>query len=480
MCECYSARISMTALLAGDFQAAENQLIEAIRVEHPERVERQDMPDPDDLLKRIGVTFLDRKRPRGYLRLYPHDFNVEEIGLDGVRVPLIPTDVSKDVGEVVQDRRTLWADLIKVNIPAPAAFRDLQKILALSDRQIGYAGIKDAVALTAQRLSLRGVTKEQVENFSHPRMLLRFVRYGNGALQPGSLKGNRFTIVVRSDADASLDQSLGDLQQSGFLNFFGTQRFGSRTLSHELGKLALRGDMEALLRTYFGKPGPFDVPIYRDVRLAMDEVYGDWAAMKKIASHFPFTFHDELLVLDELERRQSPSKALGVIHDQVRLWMYAYASWLANQRLSLWREQNAALPEEMTMPLSPKGLLPEYKTMMERDGTAEYLQALKVFPFISCVHRTMPVCMMPKNLEWKRIPQGWIIRFSLGKGAYATSCLSHAFRLYEGLPLPTWVPTEDVDPFTALGDASLDPFRQRFADALQRRDARAETNEAEE
>lgn len=449
-----------------ELQAEERRMIMAIRERSPERVMRQVSPDPDFILERAGVTFLSSARSNAYLRLFPHDFLVEEILKDGSVVSLNGSREFKDA----EDRRTLWVDLIKSNLSGPHAVTDMQAGLGVDVGAIGYAGIKDAVAVTSQRLSLRGVSREAAESFQHERMFLRPVSYGNGALQPGDLNGNRFTIVVRSPEGNISEKLLEDIRDRGFLNIFGAQRFGNRLIAHRLGRALLRNDVDGALKLYFGEAGPFDVPLYRDVRLALAENYGDWNGMLEIVRHFPFTLRDEMKVIVAL--REDPKKtraALGLVKDQVKLWIYAYGSWLVNRHLSR-LAASGDMPETIALPLQEQGAPAEYRDFMEQDGTLGYRDALRLFPYVQATSKNFKTRLVPGEFRWKKIPQGWVVRFSLDKGAYATSCLSHAFRLYDAMPVPEWAPKEEVDALREMGDGDLEKIHDRFGKVLMRRD----------
>ncbi len=465
----------MSQELTADAWKRQQELIESVRATRPELLERNAPPDQNLVLGRIGVTFLPADRPQGYLRLTPQDFLVEEIAKDGRIARLSAGEPFQDA----EDRRTLWADLVKASISHPHAMSDLQKVFGIDANRVGYAGIKDALALTCQRITLRGVTREQAE-ITHPHLLLRPVAYGSGALQPGDLMGNRFTIVVRAENDASIDPVMEKIRTEGFLNFFGSQRFGTRLVSHRMGQKLLQGDIDGTLKIYFGEPGLFDVPLFREVREAMANLFGDWEAMKNIAARFPYTMHEEIKVLDALIADPRKTRmALGQIQSQVKMWIYAYGSWLINRRMSQAVERGEKLPDALALPLGSHGPLPEYREFMQNDGTLQYLEGLKLFPYVQPSDKTIQARMIPGDLAWKRISAGWIIRFALGKGAYATSFLSHAFRLSEGMPVPEWVNGDEVDALKEIGDGSIEELKKRFAEVLVRRDLVKETEEEE-
>ncbi|MDP3794045.1 MAG: tRNA pseudouridine(13) synthase TruD [Candidatus Uhrbacteria bacterium] len=461
-------------LTTSHLREAEHALIEAIRAQTPERVARPASPDPDEILHRIGITYLPSTRPNGFIKLYPHDFLVEELSADGSTVSLSHPSLFQSA----EDQRTLWADLIKANISGPHAMSDLQQLLGVEAGKIGYAGIKDSMAVTSQRLSLRGVTKEAAEQLTHDRMMLRPIRYGSGAIQPGELKGNRFTIAVRTALDEDINHLLQKLNSDGFLNFFGAQRFGPRLVAQRMGQKLLQDDAEGALRFFFGEPGPFDIPLYREVRETLKDAFGNWDYMIELASCFPFTFQNELKVLHALQKEPSKTRqALGQIQEQVKMWVYAYGSWLVNRHLSHLVESGQTIAQELPLALSEQGPPAEYRDFMEQDGTMQYLEMLHKYPYVQAARRNIPARIIPEGLVWKKIKQGWVIRFSLPKGAYATTCLSHLFRLYENLPVPEWVKGDEIEVLQAIDDGTISSLRERFASVLVRRDLKAEEKE---
>lgn len=457
-----------------DQQRAEAELVQAIRLQNPARVERTTLPDPDVINQSIGIRALPQNRPQGYLRLFPQDFIVEEVSLDGtcVSVNAAPAFVSGD------DQRTLWAHLVKTQLSGPHAIKDLAHGLGIDETAIGYAGIKDAVAITAQEVSLRGVTLEDIARLQNQRMWVRPTRYGNGALQAGQLRGNRFTITVRTESGASDPSAL--LQETttrGFMNYFGPQRFGMRGIAHHFGRLLLQGDTDGAIKAIICESGPNDLPLYRDMRAALESVYGDWDSMMEIAQHFPFTLRDELQLIQSLaEDSRKTIRALSLIKDQVKMHVSAYSSWLMNNAMSRYSATQQA-PDEIPLPFTTKGAPAIYADMMREEGTLEYAQAMKSFSFLQLNDKTIPARMKATSMRMQATDVGYVVRFELGKGAYATTCLSQAFKLYEGNPVPTWVQRDDIDALAVLGDGNLEALRKRFGSELKARDEQRNNEE---
>lgn len=109
----------------------------------------------------------------------------------------------------------------------------IAEFLGLRDMDVGYAGRKDRHSVSTQWFScyLPGradpdwsdLTIEGVE-------VLEFTRHA-AKLRPGELAGNRFELLVRlqdqpENLRSDVEQRLTTIEQQGFPNYFGEQRFG--------------------------------------------------------------------------------------------------------------------------------------------------------------------------------------------------------------------------------------------------------------
>lgn len=446
----------------------ERAFLQTLRQEQPDALFRAEPPAQDLAFPHIGIVGLPEDRPHAYIRLYPQDFLVEEIPLDGHTVKM--TDVP--VFYESEDKRTLWVNMIKAHMSEFDALKEIATGLNIPPEAVSYAGIKDTVAITSQRLAIRGVTREQVAAFQHKRILIHPFTYGNGALQAGNLRGNTFTLVLRTKEPFEtylLERRLN----RPFWNFFGPQRFGSRVLSHKLGQAILQGNIAACLKLFFTEPGVNDVPFYRNLRKQLADVYGDWHKMDEICSVLPLSLGHERTVLAAL--KQDPHKtraALGAIKDQVRMWVHAYGSWLMNRELSRLMVLEQDPPETIPTPYSPRGPSPVYAETMRQEGTDRYTEVFPQYPYLLMNDKTIPTQIDPQGVRVEQIPQGCMVRFSLDKGAYATTCLSHAFQIVEGLPVPSWVQDGFIDGLAKLHEKPLERILPNFEDeALKRRDA---------
>ncbi len=192
----------------------------------------------------------------GRIKVRPEDFVVDE-------VPLYAP-----CGEGTH----VYFQIEKVGIPTMRAVQEIGRALNVRVHEIGYAGLKDADAVTRQMLSVEHVDPAKVERLSaflQPRIkVLSVSRHGN-KLRLGHLAGNRFTIRLR-EVDAGrvgdVRAALAELTRRGVPNYFGPQRFGFRGDTWRIGLAVMRDDYEDAVGWMLGKPGPKDSPELREAR----------------------------------------------------------------------------------------------------------------------------------------------------------------------------------------------------------------------
>ncbi|MGD8450275.1 MAG: tRNA pseudouridine(13) synthase TruD [Phycisphaerae bacterium] len=243
------------------------------------------------------------------------DFLVEEI-------PLYPMD----------ERGTHTFFLIeKAGLTTLQAVADLARALNVRRQAIGFAGMKDARAVTRQWLSVEHIDPDQITSLEISRLrILEVHRHGN-KLRLGHLKGNRFTIRVRQSHPlrlAELQDGLATLTQRGVPNYFGRQRFGGRGDTWAIGRAILRGQPEEAVNILLGGPAPTDPPRMRAAREAYDA-----GAYEHAARTWPAMFRDERRALRSLiQRPGNRRRALSAIDARTRqLYVSAYQSHLFNQ-----------------------------------------------------------------------------------------------------------------------------------------------------
>jgi tRNA pseudouridine13 synthase len=260
----------------------------------------------------------------GSIKQRPEDFFVQELPL------YEPTGEGEHV----------YCEIQKVGITTFEAIDRIARKLDVSPRGIGYAGMKDANAVTRQTLSILGTTPEAVMGLKLDDIsILWAIRHGN-KLRLGHLKGNRFAIRLRDVAPTDvvkLGPALKTIQERGLPNFFGEQRFGRRGDNHLLGAALIRSDPKGLLSHLLGNPKPnVEDSQTAGARKAFDR--GDFKLAMKL---WPRKSGMERRVLARFIKTGKAGPALKAVdHRLTRLWVSAVQSWMFNQVLSQRLEAN--------------------------------------------------------------------------------------------------------------------------------------------
>jgi tRNA pseudouridine13 synthase len=187
----------------------------------------------------------------GRIKTDPADFIVEEI-------PLYP---SSGVGE------HCYVLIEKRGISTLEVRNLLARALGRKSVDIGYAGLKDAQAVTRQTFSIFGEASDRMRALELPHVSILGISRHRNKLKIGHLAGNRFIIKIRHDDWTARGGSVTDslrraeeilrrVVKSGVPNFFGPQRFGMRGDNHVLGLALLRGQAKEFFDRWLGDPDP--------------------------------------------------------------------------------------------------------------------------------------------------------------------------------------------------------------------------------
>jgi tRNA pseudouridine13 synthase len=181
----------------------------------------------------------------GVLKERPEDFIVEEI----------PTYDPSGEGE------HLYLGIQKTNMPHTEMLGVLCRHFGVDESAIGFAGMKDRVAVTQQTVSVHLPKEKPVGELRHERLAVLWARRHTNKLRRGHLRGNRFVIRIRQVDPMqvrTVKRRLEELAVRGIPDYFGEQRFGYRVNNHMLGLLHARGDWKAALDELLGARGsPF-------------------------------------------------------------------------------------------------------------------------------------------------------------------------------------------------------------------------------
>lgn len=454
-----------------DIVLEEQQRLEAAAATNPQLLQRIGTISQVEIEAELGMTALPADVPTGYLRYRLEDFIVEELDQQGRAVTIDPEQPQP---LSPSQQQTVYAQMVKAGLDSFEAMERVALALQIPTENISYTGLKDARAITAQQIAIKGTTPEKVLAATIPEVFLKRVMMGKGKLYRGQLAGNRFTLTIRTatpPTEAELQPRMEQLAQ-GFPNYYGTQRFGRRLLSHKFGRLLCRGEFQLAVETYLTATHPVVRHYEADIRAKAIGLLGQWSAIRELMSAYPYTFAFDLKMLDHLIAHPDDwTGAIGTVSEQAKLWVYAYMSWLINVSLSTYASEGINPPQVLPIPLSADDRDREpYRDLLDEDQVPfDFPKYLAALPFIELQTRTLETVVIPTIHAWGCTPVGLVISFSLPAGAYATSAMRQLYILDVEEPAPSWVPSGLIDPKKILSLGTIEPLRDIFGAALEPR-----------
>ncbi len=253
----------------------------------------------------------------GVIRESPEDFLVEEIPL------YLPEGTGEHTFALVEKR----------GITTLEALRRIARALDIQERDIGYAGMKDARGVTRQTFSIPRTAPERLLALDLPGIrVIRAERHKN-KLKLGHLAGNRFRIRIRGvkdDARIQATKALALLSGRGVPNFFGPQRYGAQANSHLIGRAMLRQDYHGAVDALMG-----DQALVRDERWQTAIAAYRRGDMAESLALFPGHCRTEREVLQRLLKRPDAwEKAFQAVNPRLRvLYLSAFQSMLFDRLL---------------------------------------------------------------------------------------------------------------------------------------------------
>jgi tRNA pseudouridine13 synthase len=302
------------------------------------------------LEKKLGIETYVTQSPSigGRIRQLLDDFTVEELLVDGSLAEVSPpVEAQEPVGE----GRYLICILVKRRWDTFLAVREVAEKLRIKGKRIRFAGIKDTKALTAQHISIQGVSPNRVSEIKIKDITVYPVRFSKSRIYSQLIQGNRFHITIRGiiNPPSVIEERVKDIQNEiaglgGVPNFFGHQRFGTiRPNTHQVGKHLVKGDVEKAALAFLAEPSLHEHPEAREAR----ERLQDTRDFKEALARFPRFLRYERFMLNHLTKY--PRDFVGAFRELPRrlrkLFVQAYQSYLFNRFLSERMRRNILLNE---------------------------------------------------------------------------------------------------------------------------------------
>jgi len=275
----------------------------------------------------------------GVIRYFAEDFVVEEVLVDGSKAKL-----NHCKGQVLSSspikNRYLLCVLVKRGWDTFLALKAIAAQLGISTRRIQIAGIKDAKAVTAQHITIEGVSAEEIPKIHVNDLKIQPVGYFHSKISSYYLLGNHFHIAIRTISHPKsvirkrVTKTIEELEKIGGVpNFFGHQRFGTiRPITHSVGKAMVQGDFRKAAMLFLAKPSPHEHPDSRQAREQLQKAQDFKQALK----NFPKKLHYERLMLRHLTKK--PDDFIGAFRRLPiklrQLFPQAYQAFLFNKFLS--------------------------------------------------------------------------------------------------------------------------------------------------
>ncbi len=344
----------------------------------------------------------------------------------------------------------------KFNLDTINAIKIVSRYCRVSQKRIGYAGLKDKRAITVQKISIWKPELENVKKFNSRYIDLRDAEWGEERISLGLLKGNSFEITIR---DVSLSEKetrrriekIFEEIKTGIGNYFGEQRFGGiREITHKVGKEFLKGNPKKAVLMYLTETSEKEE---QEVQLARKNLK-ETMDFKKALQEFPKKYRFEKSILNHLVKH--PNDFVNAFRKMPKsfcyLFTHAYQSYLFNEIINeriregygLQTIEGDKLIDGLpTVPLIgyetkiSEGIAGEIeKKILEREGIKPSDFKIKQISELSSRGAIKKMVLIPHDLKLVSIQKDELnegkvkatISFWLDKGNYATTVLKEIMK----------------------------------------------------
>ncbi|PLX99820.1 MAG: tRNA pseudouridine(13) synthase TruD [Desulfuromonas sp.] len=351
----------------------------------------------------------------------------------------------------------LYLTVEKKDLTTQQLLRHAAQTFKVQEREIGYAGLKDAKATTIQTISLPLVEPDQAERIETGQISMVSARRHRNKLRPGHLLGNRFQIRIADPEPDALERArtiLEILEKRGMPNYFGRQRYGILGNSHLVGRSIMKQDYETGCRLVIGDPELIEHPAWKEAAELF--LSGD---LQKAVERLPRHCRYERQVITDLIRGRSAKKTLlGLPRNMLRLYLSACQSSLFDRIIDMrlatidkiwpgdiaykhqngacFRVENESAEQQRadSFEISATAPLFGHKTMLARSQSGIIEESLlekeklqlgdfKLGRGLDMPGERRPIRIPVSDIEIEMEQKDLLLRFALPKGSFATSLL---------------------------------------------------------
>ncbi|MGC7560007.1 tRNA pseudouridine(13) synthase TruD [Pasteurella sp. PK-2025] len=277
----------------------------------------------------------------------------------------------------------------------------LAQFAGISDRHMGYAGLKDRKAVTEQWFCLHmpGQPTPDFQSFQLAGVEILEVTRHNRKIRTGSLDGNQFEMLLRGAKETDeLKERLENLKKFGFPNYFTEQRFGrdghnlTQALRWAKGEIAIKDRKKRSFYLSAARSEVFNLVVSERIalQLAQQVLRGDILQLQGSHSWFQANENDDLAALQTRLEQQDILLTAPLIGEQ-----NPFANEMENH------------------------VVEQHQTLL----------ALMAKERMKAARR--PMLMHAQGLQWEFIPEGLRLAFYLPAGSYATALVRELVNVQE-------------------------------------------------
>jgi len=348
---------------------------------------------------------------------------------------------------------------------------DIARELSLPRWRMGFAGMKDKMAVTRQWICISNIDPEDVKGLDEKLQNVKFLKIARHEkkLRMGQLIGNRFRIRIRGvkpSAKEEAESTLQELSKIGVPNYYGWQRFGTpRANTHLVGRAIIFGDLKSAVDLYIGNPYDDEPENIKEARRAYD-----MGELEKAYEMMPPSMRYERMMLKKLikedKRRgglteESYARAIQTLPKPLkRMFVHAYQSYLFNKVVSerakfginkympgdiivdnhqhiIYDKEPIKLDEMIKkfeahptaplygskVPLATEKIGEIERRVLKEEGITLDLFKCDKMPQLGSHGIRRPIRFKLWDAKVERVTDGLIVEFSIPKGSYGTSVL---------------------------------------------------------